>query len=188
MADAEQAVRLNPDLPIVHFVRAGAALNLGQYDRAIADYTETIRLRPSGAASVWGSRGVAYHRKGDEAHAVADYGELLKIEPNDVGMLLNRGDALRNMHEWSRAIADYSEAIRLAPDNPGGWKGRGYILVATQDPDGAVADFSEAIRRAPNDGIGFPQPICPRAGRSGHGDPSRSRSAGWLRQSRPDPE
>src|SRR6476659_10496645 len=66
-------------------------------------------------------------------------------------MLLNRGDALRNMHEWSRAGAGYSEAIRLAPDHPGGWKGRGYIRVATQDPEGAVADFSEAIRRTPND-------------------------------------
>jgi len=151
MADGEQAVRLNPTLPIAHFVRAGAALNLGQYDRAIADYTETMRLRPGGSASVYGPRGVAYHRKGDEAHAVADYSESLKAEPNDVGMLLNRGDALRNMHEWSRAGADYSEAIRLAPDNPGGWKGRGYIRVATQDPEGAVADFSEAIRRAPND-------------------------------------
>ena len=76
----------------------------------------------------------------------------MKAEPNDVGMLLNRGDALRNMHEWSRASADYSEAIRLAPDNPGGWKGRGYIQFATHDPEGAVADFSEAIKRAPNDG------------------------------------
>jgi len=69
LADAEQAIRLNPNLPLAYFVRAGAALNLGQYDRAIADYTETIRLRPSGAASVYGPRAVAYHRKGDEAHA-----------------------------------------------------------------------------------------------------------------------
>jgi tetratricopeptide (TPR) repeat protein len=72
LADAEQAVRLNPDLPIAHFVRGGAELNLGQYDRAIADYTETMRLRPSGSVAVYGQRGYAYHKKGDEAHAVAD--------------------------------------------------------------------------------------------------------------------
>jgi tetratricopeptide (TPR) repeat protein len=150
LADGEQAVRLNPDLPIAHFVRAGAALNLGQYDRAIADYTETMKLRPSAAPSVYGPRGLAYHRKRDEAHAVADYSEILKIEPENAGMLLNRGDALRNMREWSRARDDYSEAIRLAPDNPGGWAGRGEIRLMTHDLDGAVADFSEAIRRAPD--------------------------------------
>src|SRR6478752_1251311 len=126
-ADLDAAIKIDPD-----YAEAYA-------DRAIADYTETMRLRPGGSASVYGPRGVAYHRKGDEAHAVADYSESLKAEPNDVGMLLNRGDALRNMHEWSRAGAGYSEAIRLAPDNPGGWKGRGYIRVATQDPEGAVA-------------------------------------------------
>ena len=71
LADGEQAVRLNPDLPLAHFVRAGAALNLGQYDRAIADYTETMKLRPGAGASVYGLRGLAYHRKHDEAHAVA---------------------------------------------------------------------------------------------------------------------
>ena len=68
-----------------------------------------------------------------------------------MGILLNRGDALRNMKEWSRAGADYGEAIRLAPQNPGGWKGRGYIRLATQDFDGAVKDFSEAIRLSPDD-------------------------------------
>jgi hypothetical protein len=64
-------VRLNPDLPLAHFVRGSAALNLGRYDLATADYTETIRLRPSAGASVYGPRGIAYHRERDEADAVA---------------------------------------------------------------------------------------------------------------------
>jgi tetratricopeptide (TPR) repeat protein len=153
MTDAEAAVRLNPVLPIAWFVRAGAALNLGQYDRAIADYSETMRLRPGGSAEVLGPRGVAYHKNGDDAHAVADYSEKLKAQPNDVGTLLNRGDALRNLHETSRAAADYGEAIKLAPENPGGWKGRGFIRLSTQDFDGAVADFTEAIRLAPDSGV-----------------------------------
>jgi tetratricopeptide (TPR) repeat protein len=113
MADAEQALRLDPTLPGGHFVRASAALNLGQFDFAIADYTETLRLQPSASADVWHYRGIAYHKKGDDADAVADYSEFLKARPDDAGMLLNRGDALRNMHEMSRA--DYAEAIRLAP-------------------------------------------------------------------------
>jgi tetratricopeptide (TPR) repeat protein len=133
MADAEQAVRLDPNLPIAHFVRASAALNLGQYDRAIADYTETMRLRPTSSDSVLGLRGVAYHRKGDDANAVVDYSKLLMTEPNNVGTLLNRGDTLLKLREMSRASADYNEAIRLAPDNPGGWKGRGTIPADGRD-------------------------------------------------------
>ena len=149
LADAEQALRLNPDLPVGHFVRGSANFNLGQYDAAIGDYTETLRLRPTSSDTL-AQRGYTYHRKGDDARALADYNEVLKMEPDDVGTLLNRGDALRNLHEMSRAGADYGKAIRLAPENPGGWEGRGWIRLATQDFDGAIADFTEAIRIVPN--------------------------------------
>ncbi len=151
LADAEQAVKLSPDLGLAYFVRASAEKNLGQYDRAIADYTEAMRLQPASRAEFAGWRGLSYHKKGDDAHAVEDYSERLKAAPNDVGMILNRGDARRNLKDMGGASADYREAVRLAPQNPGGWKGRGLIRLMTQDFDGAIADLTTAIKLGANE-------------------------------------
>ncbi len=113
LADSETAIRLAPELALAYFVHGSACLNLGQYDRAITDYSKALSLRPDLGVDVYGLRGLAYHRKGDDDNAVADYDALLKLTPNDVGALLNRGDALRNKTDYARAAADYSAAITL---------------------------------------------------------------------------
>src|SRR5215468_9663383 len=95
MADANHAVELDPACPGAYFARGGAALNLDRYDQAIADYDKVLELRPQAGAAIYGVRGYVYHRKGDEVRAIADYNAFLELAPNDVGTLLNRGDALR---------------------------------------------------------------------------------------------
>ena len=60
-----RALKLAPKAPLAYFVRAGGEAKLGQYDKAIADYTEVLRLNPSAGASVYGPRGHAYYRKRD---------------------------------------------------------------------------------------------------------------------------
>ena len=119
VADAETALRLDPT-PLAFFVRAGAESKLGVYDRAIADYSEVLQLRPNGGATIYAPRGYAYYRKGDYDHAIADYDEQIKLSPNDGGIYLNRGDVWRAKNELPRAADDYGHAIELAPDNPGG--------------------------------------------------------------------
>ena len=47
-------------------------------DKAIADYTETIRLDPELAVAYRG-RGVAYEKKGDKAKAEADFAQAKKL-------------------------------------------------------------------------------------------------------------
>ena len=84
-------------------------------------------MRPGLGIDIYELRGLAYHRKGDEDRAIADYSALLKLQPNNVGALLDRGDARRNKKDYAGAVADYGAAIKLAPDNPGGWKGRGFV-------------------------------------------------------------
>ena len=47
LCDAEQAVHLSPELGIAYFVRGSAEKNLGQYDRAIADCQQAVKLKPA---------------------------------------------------------------------------------------------------------------------------------------------
>ena len=47
MNEFRTALRLLPDFPVAHFGLAGALLNLGQTDEAIAEFSEALRLDPS---------------------------------------------------------------------------------------------------------------------------------------------
>ncbi len=54
----------------------------GDYDRAISDYTEIIRLDPNDAEAYF-FRGLVYDNKGDHERAIADYESALRIDPNN---------------------------------------------------------------------------------------------------------
>src|SRR5213082_1238932 len=51
-----------------------------EYDKAIADYDEVIRLDPKDV-SAYIYRGCAYHGKGDYDKAIADYDEAIRLDP-----------------------------------------------------------------------------------------------------------
>ncbi|MDR0628540.1 MAG: tetratricopeptide repeat protein [Treponema sp.] len=55
--------------------------NQGEYESAIADFTEAVRLNPNLAAA-YNNRGNAYKDKEDYDRAIADYEAALRIDPN----------------------------------------------------------------------------------------------------------
>jgi tetratricopeptide (TPR) repeat protein len=65
----------------------------GEYDCAIVDYTEALRLNPN-YAEAYNNRGVAYAGKGYLDKAIADLTQALQIDPN-------RAD-VRQRLEWLR--------------------------------------------------------------------------------------
>ena len=86
-----KAIELDANVAALYHNRALSYYFLGQYDKAVRDYTLAIRIEledESGGfhhANVWN-----YSRRG---HAYAELGE------------------------YDKAIADYDKAIELAPDN-----------------------------------------------------------------------
>ena len=53
-----------------------------EYDKAIADYNEAIRLDPKDAAA-YDNRGNAWQAKGEYDKAIADYNEAIRLDPKD---------------------------------------------------------------------------------------------------------
>src|SRR5262245_18453125 len=53
----------------------------GDHARAIADFSEAIRLNPN--AFTYYNRGVVYGSKGDHDRAIADYNEAIRLDPNN---------------------------------------------------------------------------------------------------------
>ena len=92
-----------------------AAHSAGSFDRAVANFSEAIRLHPDDA-SAFNSRGDAYESKGDYDRAIADYNEAIRLNPNYAIAFNNRGIVYAHKGNQFRAIADYNEAIRLKPN------------------------------------------------------------------------
>ncbi|RXT41887.1 tetratricopeptide repeat protein [Bradyrhizobium betae] len=141
------------DLAISYNNRGAAYYQEGDPDRAIADYSEAIRLDPQ-YAPAYNNRGITYRQKGDLDRDIADQNEAIRLNPKFASAYTNRGAAYNAKGASDRAIEDYTEAIRLDPATIAGgaalpYAHRGNAYFDQGDLDRALADYSEAIRLDP---------------------------------------
>ena len=128
------SVKPKPSAPEVHDPPLGSAAayvtrakqrNLAKdYDGAIADSSEAIRLDPTNT-SAYANRGFARNAKGDFDGAIADASEAIRLDYTNTSAYNNRGFARRAKGDFDGAIADYNEAIRLEPTNVVVYNNRG---------------------------------------------------------------
>ena len=107
-------------------------------DRAIADYTEAIRLCPTDQRAYIG-RADAYEGKGDVQHSRLDHAEercLLALE------LAEKGDL-------KGAETCWKGAIYFNPNNAKAYYQRGLIRAKRGNAAGAAEDFAAAARLDP---------------------------------------
>jgi tetratricopeptide (TPR) repeat protein len=128
--------------------RGGIYADKKDYDRAIGDYNEAIRLNP-GYGDVYNDRGTIYRVKNDVDRAIEDFNEAIRLNPNDDYAYSNRGVAYDYRREYDRAIEDFNEALRINPTLAPVYNNRGGAYHQKKDYDRAIADFNEAIRLAP---------------------------------------
>ncbi|HYC17050.1 MAG TPA: tetratricopeptide repeat protein [Pseudolabrys sp.] len=62
------------------------------------------------------NRALAYENKDDYAHAIADYDEALRLNPNDADALLYRGLDKQRLGDKAGGEADVAAAKRMNPD------------------------------------------------------------------------
>jgi len=70
------------NVAIAYRNRANLYFNKHDWDKAIADYTQAIRLDPNDDEK-YNDRGAAYYNKGDFDSAIADFESALRINPNN---------------------------------------------------------------------------------------------------------
>jgi len=115
------------------------------FARAIAEFTEAIRLDPKDAELFY-YRGNA---QSDPDRAIADYDEAIRLNPKYDLAFSNRASSYVAKGEYDRAIQDYDEALRLDPRNPVKlWK-RAAAYQIKGDYDRAIEDWDQVIRLNP---------------------------------------
>jgi tetratricopeptide (TPR) repeat protein len=99
------------------------------------------------------NRGNSYLQKEDNDDAIADYTEVIRLDPKNVCVPCTyngRASAWSAKGDFDRALADYNQAIRLDPKDAKFPFNRGVAWwFLKQDPDRAMADFTQAIRLDP---------------------------------------
>ena len=73
-----------------HIVQGNLLVGQGQFDRAVAEYTEAIRTSLRSALAYMG-RGVARAKAGQVKQAIDDQTEAIRIEPGLAAAFRNRG-------------------------------------------------------------------------------------------------
>jgi tetratricopeptide (TPR) repeat protein len=113
------------------------------YDTAILEFNETIRIDPN-YRNAYLYRGNAYYNKKDYDKAFADYIQVIRIDPNYALAYLGRGNAYYVKKDYDKAIADYDQAIQIDPNYAMAYNNRGMAWEAKGDKTKADADYAKA--------------------------------------------
>ncbi len=126
------------------FFREGLSLDgYGDYEAAIQNYDEAIRLSPQ-PAFVYKQRGAAYHALGGYKAAVTDYDEAIQLNAGDPSAYYRRSLSHRALLNYDAAIMDCDEAIRLDPEFADAYYVRGTSYEAIGNQEAAERDFAVA--------------------------------------------
>jgi serine/threonine protein kinase/tetratricopeptide (TPR) repeat protein len=120
-----------------------------QYDKAVADYTEAIRLKPD-YAEAYNGRGQSYFKLKQYDKAISDYSDAIRIKADFTEAYSNRAFAYTRVGQFEKAIADCNDAIRIKPDFAEAYKNRANPHNSLQQYEDAINDSNEAIRLKPD--------------------------------------
>ncbi len=132
------------ELALAHTERGVAYVTLLDYDRALLDFDEAIRI-DSTFARTFANRGAVYGAKQDFDKAIEDFTRVLALEPRSAHAFADRAGMYRLSGQHDRAIRDYGEAIRINPGFGEAILNRAITLAGTSRCADAIADFTRAI-------------------------------------------
>jgi tetratricopeptide (TPR) repeat protein len=125
------------------FNRARREAEEKQYEAAMVDYTEAIRLKPDDS-DAYSSRASSYEALQQNDKTLSDYTEAIRLEPNNVVGYSIQALAYSDLKQYDKAITDYTEAIRLAPNPEGYYDLRGNVYAASGAKSKAEQDHKRA--------------------------------------------
>jgi tetratricopeptide (TPR) repeat protein len=133
-------------LAIIYDNRGVEYYNKQDWDRAISDFTMTIKLDPKYHEG-WGDRGVTYYKKNDNESALKDFDQAIRLDPKYVKALYNRGVLYQGQKDYDRAISDYTRALDADPQHSSSWYNRCLSrMIAERDLPQALGDCDQALR------------------------------------------
>ncbi len=133
------------------FRRAKAEQGLGQTDRAMADYDNSIKLDPANQLAYLDRGTLLAARARNYRRAIADFNRTLELEPANANALIARGDAYSQVGDFGPALADLDRAIALEPGHAHPLVVRGLVHSRQGKPELALQDYDSALHLNPQE-------------------------------------
>lgn len=148
LEDLNQATRFNPKHSLAWAFRGEVLRDLGRNEEAI-----TANSRAIEANSEWGSTKIAdaylnranlYSDRGDYRRAIADYDQVVRLNPKNAVAYALRGLNHQRRGNNQAAIKDFNSAVRIDPNNAIAYLARGFSYHFQGDYQGALAAYEKA--------------------------------------------
>jgi tetratricopeptide (TPR) repeat protein len=129
--------------------RARVRYERREYDSAVNDCSEALRIVPEGTAAFC-MRARALARLSRHKEAFADVDAAIRIDPKFGPAYAVRGHLWLEISEAAKAVEDFNRGIELDPKSAWAYGGRGRAHSTLGDQEHAIADFSAALKINPH--------------------------------------
>ena len=147
---AKPLLQDNPSISAeTYFIWGYVKHELGDYNGAIADYTQAIQLK-SDSAGFYALRGLAKQQLEQYLSAIADYDKAIRLKPDYAEAYSNRGLSKYHSGQPFAAIVDYDKAIEIKPNYTEAYSNRGLAKGNMGQHYAAISDCDKAIQLNPN--------------------------------------
>lgn len=131
-----------------YHLRGVALLASKQYDRAITDFSESLR-REQKNAGAFNNRGQCHYLKQNYTAAISDFSAALKQDPKNFLAKNNRALAHIAVKDYPAALSDLQAALKQVPEYPEALNNRGVVHQKMGKLDDAIRDFTAALKIDP---------------------------------------
>jgi tetratricopeptide (TPR) repeat protein len=148
-AESETLVKDSSDKAMGLLQRAFAKMQNRDFEGSLADYDESIRLKPDAETYLFRAQLKSMLGKSDQAIADLDAG--IALDPKNQRLYAMKSGVLRQVHRDAEAITALLDAERAGVATPELLAQRAALRWAIQDP-GAKADAELAVKADPQNG------------------------------------
>jgi len=149
-AKSEVKISNNPLTSNEFFQRGQKYLDMGEYAKAVADFTESLKFDHISEIEVnYYQLGYAYMSWGKYQEAIPNFSRVIELNGETGAAFYVRGSCYFSIREFDKALADCNRVIQITPNL---WKGyilRSSIYCGKGDFDKAIADAQYAVKLQP---------------------------------------
>jgi serine/threonine-protein kinase len=149
LAAAQQAERLNDNLPEVHFSLGNVYTASGKGAEAVSELKRALQLAPNSDDGYRGL-GKAYLALGQKDQAFQAYQKAIELNPYYWVNYNYAGQAYSGVGQYDKALAAFQRIIELEPDNSFGYLNTGMVYFQQGKYDECIPYFQKAIQIQPH--------------------------------------